>query len=83
MEVVDDRIDELLTRLDRIEAALQALVERQQVKAFYSTEEVGKILGLSEGLVKVAYARRAKAMAWFVDNLTQSGWLNRYAIWVS
>jgi excisionase family DNA binding protein len=46
------RIEEVLSRLDRIEAALVTLVERQTVKEWYTTEEVGKLLGKSEYTVR-------------------------------
>jgi hypothetical protein len=42
----------LLQRLDRIEATLAALVERQVVKEWYSTEEVAKLLGKAEFTVR-------------------------------
>ena len=45
-------IEDVLGRLDRIEAALQALVERQQVRDWYSTEEAAKVLGKSEYTVR-------------------------------
>jgi transposase len=41
-----------LDRLDRIEAALQALLERQAVKDWYSTEEVAQILRKAEFTVR-------------------------------
>jgi hypothetical protein len=42
----------LLLRLDRIEATLAALVERQAVKDWYSTEEVARLLGKAEFTVR-------------------------------
>ncbi len=45
-------VEELLRRLDRIESALTALVERQAVKDLYTTEEVAKVLGKSEFTVR-------------------------------
>lgn len=45
-------INTVLVRLDRIEATLQTLVERQQVKDYYSTEEVAKALNKSEYTVR-------------------------------
>ncbi len=47
-----DGYRELIERLERIEAAVLALVERQAVKEWYSTEEVAKILGKSEFTVR-------------------------------
>ncbi len=44
--------NDVIQRLDRIEEALKALVERQAVKDWYSTEEVGKALGKSEYTVR-------------------------------
>jgi hypothetical protein len=39
---------ELATRLDRIEGMLAALVERQTIKDYYSTEEFARLVGRSE-----------------------------------
>lgn len=47
-----DDISTVLSRLDRIEATLQCLVERQQLKDWYSTEEVAKALSKSEYTVR-------------------------------
>jgi hypothetical protein len=47
MESID-----IIDRLERIEAALRMLVERQAVKDWYSTEEAGKILGKAEFTVR-------------------------------
>ncbi len=41
----DETTQEVLDRLERIEATLTLLVERQVVKDWYTTEEVAKILG--------------------------------------
>jgi hypothetical protein len=38
----------LATRLDRIEGMLAALVERQTIKDYYSTEEFARLVGRSE-----------------------------------
>jgi hypothetical protein len=43
----DDTTQQVLERLERIEAALTLLVQRQAVKDWYTTEEVGKIIGKS------------------------------------
>jgi Helix-turn-helix domain len=43
---------ELTTRLDRIEGMLVALVERQVVKDWYSTEESARIVGKAEFTVR-------------------------------
>ena len=43
---------ELAARLDRIEGMLVALVERQVVKDWYSTEEFARILGKAEFTVR-------------------------------
>jgi hypothetical protein len=42
----------VMERLDRIEATLAALVERQSVKEWYSTDEVATILGKAEFTVR-------------------------------
>jgi hypothetical protein len=71
--------NEILTRLDRIETALAALVERQTVKDWYTTEEMAKILGKSEFTVRewCRHARinaekkgsgRGKYQAWAVSH---------------
>lgn len=44
MDKVLERIGELLSRLERIEAAVEVLVSQKTVKEWYSTEEVGAIL---------------------------------------
>jgi Helix-turn-helix domain len=43
---------ELTERLDRIESLLAALVEQKILKDFYTTAEVGKILGKSDYTVR-------------------------------
>jgi len=45
-------IEDLAQRLERIEAALSSLVERQTVKDWYSTEEAAHSLGLAEFTVR-------------------------------
>jgi len=47
-----ERIEEVLARLDKIEATLQALVERQTVKEWYTTLEVARVVGKSEYTVR-------------------------------
>ena len=44
--------DDLIGRLERIELALQLLVEQRTVKEWYSTSEIAKILGKSEYTVR-------------------------------
>ena len=44
--------DELLTRLDKIEALLAVLVEQRTVKEWYSTAEIAAILGRAEFTVR-------------------------------
>ena len=39
-------------RLDRIEQILQALIERQTIKEWYTTAEVAKVLGKAEFTVR-------------------------------
>src|SRR5260370_12686562 len=40
--------EEILTRLERLEAMLVVLVERQQVRQWYSVEEFARIVGRAE-----------------------------------
>ena len=44
--------DDILKKLDKIEALLLALVERQQVKEWYSTAEVAGLLDKAEYTVR-------------------------------
>jgi transposase len=46
------RMDLLLERIDKVEAALDRLVRQGQVKDWYSTEEVAQILGKAEFTVR-------------------------------
>lgn len=39
---------ELATRLDRIEGMLAALVERQAIRDYYSTDEFARVVGKAE-----------------------------------
>ena len=43
---------ELVARLDKLEAMLTTLVERQTVKNWYTTEEVARLLGRAEFTVR-------------------------------
>jgi excisionase family DNA binding protein len=47
-----DDITTVLARLDRIEATLKTLVERQVVKDWYTTEEIAALVGKSEYTVR-------------------------------
>ena len=47
-----DALHQLIERLDRIEATLQVLVERQTVKEWYGTDEVATMLDRSEFTVR-------------------------------
>jgi transposase len=52
---MDEKADTLIgvvERLDRIEATLQLLVEKQATKDWYSTAEVAQILGKAEFTVR-------------------------------
>jgi hypothetical protein len=49
---VEEHFDSLAQRLDRIEATLNALVDRQMVRDWYTTEEVAQILGRAEFTVR-------------------------------
>ncbi len=48
----NDELTPLVERLDRIEAALQALVRQKAVKDWYSTTEIAEILGKAEYTVR-------------------------------
>jgi hypothetical protein len=43
---------ELAARLDRIEGMLAALVERQTIKDYYSTDEFARVVGKAEFTVR-------------------------------
>ncbi len=47
-----DSIQVVLERLERIEAALQRLVERQTIKDWYATDELARLLGKAEFTVR-------------------------------
>src|SRR5437868_3622153 len=47
-----DELSTVLERLERIEAALGLLLERETVKEWYSAEELAKILGRAEFTVR-------------------------------
>jgi hypothetical protein len=51
-KMIAAEISEVVERLDRIEATLAVLVERQTMKDWYSTEEVAKILRKAEFTVR-------------------------------
>ena len=76
---MSDETIQILQRLDRIESALAALVERQTVKDWYDTAEVSEILGKAEytvrewcrhGRVKAQKqgSGRGKHQAWVISN---------------
>jgi hypothetical protein len=44
--------EELLERLDRIERLVRALVERQQIRDWYSTDEFAALVGKAEFTVR-------------------------------
>src|SRR5688572_23380966 len=52
MEHSVGQIDDVIARLERIEAAIQGLQERHQIKDWYTTEEAARILGRSEYTVR-------------------------------
>ena len=53
MVMSDDTTQQVLERLERIEAVLTMLAQRQAVKDWYTTQEVARILGnLSEFTVR-------------------------------
>ena len=45
-------LPELIERLDRMEAAIRVLVERQAVKDWYTTEEFARMVGKAEFTVR-------------------------------
>ena len=55
-------MQEILERLERIEAALTSLIQLRTVKDFYSTDEVASILGKAEFTVR-EWARRGRINA--------------------
>jgi hypothetical protein len=48
----EHEVNILLARLDRIEAAITLLTQRQAVKEFYTSDEVAVILGKAEFTVR-------------------------------
>jgi hypothetical protein len=46
--VAVERLEEVIARLDRIEATLVALVERETVKDWYTTEQFARVVGKAE-----------------------------------
>lgn len=74
-----DAMLQLVGRLDRIEVILQALVQQQAVKDYYTTAEVAQILGKAEFTVREwcrlcrVYAEkrpcgRGRAKEWIVSH---------------
>lgn len=47
-----EQLQVVLDRLERIESSLTVLIERQTAKEWYTTAEIGKILGKSEFTVR-------------------------------
>jgi hypothetical protein len=52
VDTIVDRIDELLERLGKVEAALVHLTRERTVKEWYSTGEVAEMLGRAEFTVR-------------------------------
>ena len=50
--LLEDRIDNLLNRLDRLETTLSQLVQQRMVKEWYTTAELAAILGRAEFTVR-------------------------------
>src|SRR5271155_2571405 len=48
----NETIQQLIERLDRIEAALKVLTERQVAKDWYTTEEFARLVGKAEFTVR-------------------------------
>jgi excisionase family DNA binding protein len=69
-------IDELFRRLDRIEAAIGALLESHQAKEWYTTAEVAGILDRSDYTVR-EWCRKRQIQAEKAPN--GRGWLISHA----
>jgi hypothetical protein len=54
--------EEILTKLERLEAMLVVLVERQQVREWYTVEEFSLIVGRAEFTCR-EYCRRGRILA--------------------
>lgn len=67
-----EQIDLVLERLSRIEAALAALIEQRTAKEWYSTDEVGELLGKSSYTVR-EWCRKGQVPAEKAPN--GRGWL--------
>lgn len=52
VDAVIDRIEEVIDRLAKVEAALDLLVKRETAKDWYSTEELAQIVGKAEFTVR-------------------------------
>jgi hypothetical protein len=52
VDLSPEQLEELFRRLERIEAALGVLVQRQAVKDFYTTDEFAKLVGKAEFTVR-------------------------------
>lgn len=48
----DETTQQMLDRLERIEAALKMLVQRQAIKGWYTTDELAQIVGKAEFTVR-------------------------------
>lgn len=55
-------MEEILTRLNRIEGVLNLLVQRQTIKDFYSTDEAAEVLGKAEFTVR-EWCRKGRIQA--------------------
>jgi excisionase family DNA binding protein len=51
-ELADDLLDQILHRLDRMEATLDHLAQQKLVKDWYTTEEIAEMLGRSDYTVR-------------------------------
>lgn len=45
MDVAEERLEELIERLSRLEMAIMAMTAQKTVKTWYSTDEVAALLG--------------------------------------
>jgi excisionase family DNA binding protein len=70
--VIDEKIDLMLLRLDRIEVALAELKQERTAKELYSTAEAAEILGRSDYTVR-EWCRKGQTYA--VKSPNGRGWL--------
>jgi hypothetical protein len=75
-----DALSEMNARLHKLESLLEALLERQMIRDYYSTDELAKLLGKAEFTVREwcrlgriraekRHSGRGKYPAWVVSHL--------------